>query len=274
MTMTEEDAESILGQALVAFRKFSKWVHENPNRSVKPGSEIERDIHFAGTDIIPKGIVEGLLGSIADHQSAWVDLVEQGVDEPEIELHLFADFTLLRPIIEALASIVWILGDERQDLRVKRALLVANAELRQLQEYLKTLEKEGLKDSALTYSGEQYEKLLTKAATQAGLNLTTALPDRATSPTTVVKGAGHYVPGPRLDTFQHWALSSANVHGQIVGVLTKASRTISAYSDGTLYSHAVVDTVHLAKTLRFIGDHLLPTAVSLLNKRGFRASSG
>lgn len=273
MTMSEEEATGILGGALVAFRSFSKWVQENPNRSVKPGSDIDSDIHLTGTDIVPKGIVEGLLGSVEDHLNAWVDLVEQGVDEPQIELHLFADFTLLRPIIEALASIVWILGDERQDLRVKRALLVANAEVRQLQGYLKALDEDGLKDDALSRSGEQYEKLLIDAATQAGLSLATALPGRATGPTSIVKGAGHYVPGARLDTFQHWALSSANVHGQIVGVLTKASRTIGTYSDGTLYSHAVVDTVHLANTLLFLADRLLPTAVSLLNKRGFRASA-
>ena len=44
MTVSEEAAESIFGSALAVFRTFSNWAHENPNRSSKPGSDIDSDI--------------------------------------------------------------------------------------------------------------------------------------------------------------------------------------------------------------------------------------
>jgi len=270
--MSGEEAVNVVGSALTAFRTFANWLHDNPNRSVLPESNAASDIALTGTDIVPKGIIEGLLGSVSDHLDAWVNLVDRGGDDPVMQLHLFADFTMLRPVVEALASIVWVLGDERQELRIRRALLIGNAELRHTQRFLDALNAAGLSDDALAYSSTNLEELLVEAAESAGLAPTKALPAQPTDPTAIVRGAGQYVRGPSLDTFRHWALCSSHAHGQIVGVLTHASRTIGASADGSLYSHAEVDTRHLAETLRFIGDKLLPTAVNLLNKRGFIAA--
>ena len=208
--MTEDGALQALGDAVGSLMDFSKWLHDNDARNVAAGSDLEADVGRSGSDLIPKELVESLLVVANDHLHAWLTLVNQGEEEPLLSLHVSADLTLLRPVIEGFASIIWILGNESQDVRLRRALNVSVAELRQLQRYLTALSKANIPDADLQEASNRYGEALLEATERAGLNPLKTLPERAVDPSSIMRGAGQFVPGPQLDVYRHWAIASSH----------------------------------------------------------------
>ncbi len=68
----------------------------------------EEDQALAGNIVIPHAIVSGLVLTAADHVSAWAELAASP-EENVLLLHMQADYTLFRPVLEGLAELIWIL---------------------------------------------------------------------------------------------------------------------------------------------------------------------
>jgi hypothetical protein len=257
-------------QPIVALAYEGKGWAEHVRASahaIKPGSDAEADRALAGGGgIIPTGAIEALCGSVSDHLLAWNDKVLDGADPPLVRLSFYADFTLLRPVLEALAWLIWCLAPEESKERVRRAIEFENVELEYGRRLATQLASAGTPERGLSDTYSRLEKVLVDAAKSAGLDPDKLL-GKSRDVSAILRAVGSVVPGPTLETLRWWALASAHAHTQLVTVLFHAELSHRKHPAGP-YIYAEVDTTVLAGLCAHI-TKTLNVAVGLLNRRGY-----
>ena len=252
---------------------YERWASDNQaTRSiVARGSDAESDNLLAGGGgIAPVGIVESQINSATDHLLAWHDKCVVPGPPPSIRLSSYADYTLLRPPIEALANVVWILSPDDPVERIARSLKLANVELQHAKKLVRDLEAAGTPDPELARTFERAEPHLRAAASAAGLDPERILASRPIDQTKILRTVGAEVGGSTHETLLHWARASAHSHRQLLTALTMAERTTRADGSGP-YIYAEVSTRALAVTCDLVLRRI-NVASNRLNRRGYTRS--
>jgi hypothetical protein len=249
---------------------FRDWANNNMNTrsAVRPGSDAESDAKLAGSGwVVPSGIVEGLINSTTDHLLAWFDKCVTQDEPPEVRLSAYADYTLLRPPIECLANLVWMLAPDGPKERVSRSLRFANIELQHGKKLIAALLAAGTPDAGLARTFASAEPFLITAAEAAGLDPARVLGTRIVDETSILRSIGPQVGGPTFEALAHWARASAHAHSQILTVLTLSDRSRRSDPHGP-YLYSEVNSRALADSCELLLK-LLNVAVDLLNRRGY-----
>lgn len=258
-------------QYLHAFRRWADG-NDGTRMSAPDGSAAAGDEALAGgLRIVPTGIIEALVNSATDHLLAWCDKAFSSDDPPIVRLSVYADFTLLRPPIEALANVVWILSPEDSRERVARSLKFANIELQHGKKLTRELEAAGTPDVDLSRTFQRSEPQLRSAASAAGLDPDRILSTQIIEQSRILRTIGSLVGGPTYQVLLHWARASAHSHSQVLTTLTMADRTTRADRTGP-YVYAEVSSAALADSCDLLM-RLMNVAVDLLNQRGLRRLS-
>lgn len=237
---------------------------------VVPEGETAADRRRAGSDHIPVRIVEGFIASAADHLKAWLrasELLDEG--DPEPLLHLYADHTLWRAILEAVASAVWILGPDDQDERIRRATKLA------LYEWAETgpIERQGhpADDVALRMKDE-LRRIIERVCTQMGWEIA-EVEKRRISPSTVLNAARNHLGPAGQDIFYWWTVCSRYAHGQTLTMMLRARRQSAETPYGDVVN-VTTDAELVAELIEFTLP-VLNVLIQLTWKRGLlRADRG
>jgi len=254
-----------LGGAVGGFRTFAAAVKAGVPRA-RAGSTAEADQAAAGNKVIPHGIVAGLVHAAADHLDAWAELVDSPGDATLL-LHVNADYTLLRPVLEALTEVIWILDGDTSEARIKRALEVAKIEYRHGLTLTAALNKAGTPDEETNAAIAALGRLIKSSAENVGLDAEMFIKDRPVDPSELTKKIAHRVSGPTLQTLRYWAITSGNAHGQLVSTLRFAVETPlqPPHKGGALFEP---DEALIAEVIEFIVK-LLNISIELLNEQGY-----
>lgn len=256
---------------------FQRWAANNQStRSiVAHGSDASGDNALSGGGgIVPVGIVESQINSATDHLLAWYDKCVQAGETgelPTIRLSAYADYTLLRPPIEALANVIWMLSPDDARTRVERALKLANVELQHGKKLMRDLDAASTPDTDLARTFERAEPTLRAAASAAGLEPDQVLSARIIDQSKILRTIGGVVGGSTYDTLRHWARASAHSHSQVLTSLTLAERTTRTDASGP-FIYAEVSSAALAETCDLLF-RLINVASRLLNERGYTRGS-
>ncbi|KJC65729.1 hypothetical protein [Agreia bicolorata] len=139
-------------------------------------------------------------------------------DRAGIKLHLTSEYVIVRALIEAATTALWILGPDDSDTRVERALRLRHDELM----YSKNLAKNYARYSH-ALNGDEYraqEKYvagqvsdLKTLTADAGLDFARVI--AKLSPSTIAAEGGVYVPelGGAM-TYWYWSTASSLAHGE------------------------------------------------------------
>lgn len=247
-----------------AFLDFVEVVGDG-TRIVEKGSDAAGDEAATGNRIIPYAIVDGQLMAVLDHLRAWADKLAGSGVKDTYSLNLYADYTLFRPVLESLASAIWMLGPDEREQRIKNALKVAATELRLTKMYTDALRRAGTPDEGSEENTALLEGAIrfTSASTGADASKTLSF---VIDPSELPRKAQRFVGGRGQDFYRYWAMCSAHAHAQIFGVLRHASRTEHDGPDGR-WTYAEMDSENFAAMLHFVSK-ALNVLVELLNKRG------
>jgi hypothetical protein len=139
-------------------------------------------------------------------------------DRTELRLHLTAEFVIIRALIEAATTAVWILGPEGGDERIARSLRLRHMELsysRKLSIKFAELTDSDVEEELQAqeqFVGGQLSDLMTMAS-KAGIETRDVV--RSVSPGTIAAEAGGYVPelGSAL-CYWYWSTASSIAHGE------------------------------------------------------------
>ena len=157
------------------------------------------------------------------------DSMVLGDDRTQMRLHLSAEFVLIRALIEAANTAVWVLGPDDSDDRVARSLRLRNSELsysRKLAIKFSELAGPDTQD-ALDAQDEFVSGQLTDLATmarKAGIEVSRVV--KSVSPGTIASEAGIYVPdlGSALG-YWYWSTASSIAHGEPANMRELADMT-------------------------------------------------
>ena len=232
----------------------------------KVGSTAEADQLLAGNQIIPHGIVAGLAHAAADHLGAWAELVGSP-GAGTLLLHVNADYTLFRPVLEALTEIIWILDGSTPEARITRALEVAKVEYRHGIALSSALNKAGTPDEKTSAGIAALGKIIRSSAERVELDGDAFLKGDLIDPSALTKKIAARVPGPTLQTLRYWAITSAHAHGQLISTLRFAVETPleAPHEGGALFEP---DEALVAELVQFIAK-LIAITVDLLNEQGY-----
>ncbi len=263
--MTKPSPLATLGGAVGGFRKFAAEVRAGVPGS-KVGSTAELDQNVTGNPVIPHGIVTGLVLAAADHLDAWAELADSP-GEGTLLLHVNADYTLFRPVIEALTEVIWILDGDTSEARIKRALEVAKVEYRHGLALTSALNKASTPDEKTSAGIAALGRLIKSSAESVGLDAVEFIKADLVDPSALTKKIAHRVPGPTLQTLRYWAITSAHAHGQLISTLRFAVETAleAPHNRGSLIEP---DEALIAELIQFIAI-LLKVAIDLLNEQGY-----
>ncbi|MCU1412440.1 MAG: hypothetical protein JWR04_3147 [Rhodoglobus sp.] len=263
--LTDDDR---LVQHIFALERWARHI-QRTRSVVRESSDAEADITLAGGGwMVPAGIIEGLINSAVDHMLAWHDKCITQDDPPEVRLSAYADYTLLRPAIESLANVVWMVSPDESRERVLRSLKFTNIELQHGKKLVAALAAAGTPDVEMGMLFERAEPRLIAAATAAGLDPDAVLSARRiVDETKILRTIGALVGGPTYETLKHWARASAHAHSQVLTTLLLATRETRSDDHGE-YLYAEVDTALLADTCALLLQ-LMNVAVDFLNRRGY-----
>lgn len=140
-------------------------------------------------------------------------------DRSRMRLHLSAEFVIIRALIEAASTAVWVLGPDDSDDRITHALRLRHNEIaysRRLAIKFAELAGPG-HEHALAAQEEfvdgQLQDLATMAS-KAGIDVSKAT--KPVAPGTIASESGTYVNGlsPAL-TYWYWSTASSVAHGEI-----------------------------------------------------------
>ena len=263
--MAKTSPLATLGGAVAGFREFADAVKGGVPRA-KDGSAVEQDQAVTGSLVVPHGIVSGLMAVAADHLGAWAELADSP-GEATLLLHSNADYTLFRPVLEALTEVIWILDGDTSEVRIERALEVAKIEYRHGLALTSSLNKAKTPDEKTSAAIAALGKLIKSSAESVGLDADEFTKAPSVDPSSLTKRIAHRVPGPTLQTLRYWAITSAHAHGQLISTLRFAVET-PLESGGALFEP---DEALLAELVEFIGT-LLTVAIELLNQQGYELS--
>lgn len=234
---------------------------------VRAGSVADEDQRLAGNVVIPHAIVSGLVLTVADHVGAWAELADSSPEEHQLILHMQADYTLFRPVLECLVEVIWILSGEDSTTRVDRALEIARIEYKHGQKLVKALNKARTPDEKTGQGVAALGRLIRTTATRLGRDAEEVINAPLVDPSSITKKIASRVPGPTLQTFRYWAITSAHAHGQLITTMRHAIETAlpEPHASGALFEP---DEELLADLIEFVGT-LLEIAINLLNDQGY-----
>lgn len=139
-------------------------------------------------------------------------------DRTELRLHLSAEFTLIRALLEAATTAVWILGPDDSDERIRRTLRLRYSELSYSRKLAIRFAELTEADVASELSAQEefvdgQVSDLVAMAVKAGLEAREVM--RPVAPGTIAAQAGSYVSelGPAL-TYWYWSTASSIAHGE------------------------------------------------------------
>lgn len=140
-------------------------------------------------------------------------------DRTVMRLHLSAEFVIIRALIEAASTAVWVLGPNTSDERIEHALRLRHSEIaysRRLAIKFSELAGAGT-EAALAAQEEFVDGQLQDLATmarKAGIEVARAT--KPVAPGTIASESGSYVSGlsPAL-TYWYWSTASSVAHGEI-----------------------------------------------------------
>ncbi len=139
-------------------------------------------------------------------------------DRTELRLHLSAEFTLIRALLEAATAAVWILGPNDSDERIRRALRLRYSELSYSRKLAIKFAELTEADVASELSAQEEfvdGQLSDLAAMASKAGIEVGKVTRPVAPGTIAAEAGSYVPelGPAL-TYWYWSTASSIAHGE------------------------------------------------------------
>lgn len=188
---------------------------------VSPESDAATDETRAGSDHIPNRLIEGLIASVADHLKAWLRASEPPAGETSPLLHLYADYTLWRAILESLASGVWLLAPPSSDERIRRGVKLA------LYEWKATgpVERPGHPlDQVASRAKSELARIIDRVCVQMSWQVT-EFEGRGLAPSAIVRGAQQHLGQDGRDLFYWWTICSRYAHAQSLTAILRARRT-------------------------------------------------
>lgn len=137
MATPEEEQEALqqLGQLFAVIDQWQATDQQQGGLSAQPGSSLAADDQATNPNHVSHAVIHELAGAL-DHLHALRMLVQTAQS-----LHTFAPFTLNRAAMECGAAAVWILAPRSRDERIRRRLVLATQNARDI-------------DSALVKLGE------------------------------------------------------------------------------------------------------------------------
>lgn len=221
---------------------------------------------MAGNVIVPHSIVAGLVGAVADHLSAWAELADSPKGD-ELLLHLQADYTLFRPVLEGLVEVIWILDGADSATRIRRALEIARIEYKHGLKLTSALNKARTPDEKTGQGIAALGRIIRSTAEAIGADADSFVNAPLIDPSSITKKIAQRVPGPTLRTYRYWAITSAHAHGQLITTLRYAIETQlpAPEASGALFEP---DEELLAELIEFVAE-LLGIATDQLNTQGY-----
>lgn len=186
-----------------------------PKLSVERRSETTRDDPLTHTSP----------GQLADHAILTFHNLMRGLDSmmvsddrETVRLHLSAEFVMIRALIEAAASAVWLLGPPDSDERITRSMRMRFTELdfskRLTKDYnalAESVDEVATKEQMAFVNGQIAD--LRQTARDAGISWSSV--SKLVGPSKIVQGAAHYVPelGPAMAHW-YWSTASSIAHAE------------------------------------------------------------
>lgn len=262
----DNDALSTIGGAIVGFRKLGAALSERVPMPAA-GSVAGSDQLATGNQLIPHGIVAGLMNSVADHLLAWSDKTAHP-DGRTVRLHVFSDYSLFRPVLEGLVEIIWILDGADANIRIRRSLEIAKIEYTHGVALISALNKAGTPDEKMSAGILALGRTIRLTSTKIGLDADAFIQERLIDPSSLTKKIAGRVPGPTLQTLSYWALTSAHAHGQLISAFRFAVETpLDAPHEGGALIEP--DETRIADLIKFVGT-LLDISITMLNEQGYQ----
>jgi hypothetical protein len=129
-TASAQDEQAALQQLHQLFGIVDRWVTEDKQHgglSVEPGSALARDDRETNPYHLSHAVIHGLAGAL-DHLDCLRTLIQTASS-----LHTFAPFTLNRAALEGAAVAVWLLAPANRDERIRRRLVLATQNARDVE---------------------------------------------------------------------------------------------------------------------------------------------
>lgn len=231
--------------------------------AVLPGSDAAQDSATSGSEHIPNRVVEGFVASVVDHLRAWYQATAPTEDDARPFLYIYADYTLWRAILEALACAVWILGPEDGTERIERGVRLAKYEWSKSKPLERTHESG---DESIARLHNEQERVIRRVCATMKLDFD-ALDKRGLSPSTVVNAARDYLGAAGRDLAYWRMVCSRYAHAQTLTVMHRGIREGEIGPDGEALN-VTTDAAALAELVEF-GLAVTDLLVGLLRKRGF-----
>lgn len=167
--------------------------------------------------VTPAAIADHAIGTFHNLMRAFDSMVI-GDDRASMRLHLSAEFVLIRALMEAATTALWLLGPDESDERITRALRLRRTELNFSKQLALNFHKhsgiddDGVMEAQTTFIDGQMEDLVTMAD-RAGIQRTAW--KQSATPMAVALGAAEYVPdlGSAV-TYWYWSTASSIAHAE------------------------------------------------------------
>lgn len=228
----EERAQGLLGGALNRWKE-TMWDREGV-MSRHDGSDLRND--ELRLPKLPRGqrsdatrddpLIHVSPSDIANHAILTFHNLMRGFDSmvvsdarDEMRLHLSAEYVMIRALIEAACTAVWVLGPDESDERITRSMRLRRNELAFAKRLTKVYNEQAelVDDDAtaaqMAFVNGQLQDLKVMART-AGRSWSAV--EKNLSPSDIVLGAGEYVAdlGPAM-TFWYWSTASSIAHAEL-----------------------------------------------------------
>ncbi len=214
---------NVYGRIQLARHSLAGFVREayTSRQFVMPKTDAAKDQVRSGSDHIPNRLVEGLIASVADHMRAWLRSSEPPLGEEQPLLHIYADHTIWRAILESLASAIWMIAPATSEERVKRGVSLA------LYEWKATgpVERPNhANDEAAAQTKNELRRIIERVCHRMDWDVAD-LEKRHVTPSLIVKGAQQSIGPEGRQLFYWWTICSRYAHAQTLTVILRARRT-------------------------------------------------
>lgn len=218
-----ESAPDAYGRVQAARHALAGFVREayTSRQLVAPDSDAAHDQARAGSDHIPNRLIEGLVASVADHLKAWLRASEPPAGDQWPLLHVYADHTLWRAVLESLASGVWLMAPPASEERIRRGVRLS------LYEWKTTgpVERPGHPaDEVATRTKDELRNIVERVCVQMGWQVAD-FEKRHVGPGLIVRGAQQHLGTDGADLFYWWTICSRYAHAQSLTAILRARRT-------------------------------------------------
>lgn len=265
--MDKNQARQTIHASIAGFRQYSAMIKSRV-AVVHPDTVAERDEELSGSVLFPSAVVTGLMNAAADQIGGWAEMAGS---RGSAQLHMLADYTLFRPIIEALTEVIWILDADNSEDRVMRSIDLSLVELKHGRTLTRRLRRAGTPDERIERSLDAMETHVKTSLSRLRVSqedIAAKLNPRSPTidPSEITRRIGRAYRAPSLSLNRYWGIASAHAHGQLITTLTFSVRGETG-SRGGGYLHEP-DEVMIAEILEVI-QKLISTAAELLERRGY-----